>query len=99
MCRVTVQNPSFCDLYTNNWVAVNRCTSIYHRIDKEEIAVFHCKDCIENIHRCTEKFPLWLPAQEDVTDGVWHLEMSKFRKDGRIDWKGVKKLVKTEQTQ
>ena len=60
--------------------------------------MFHCKDCIENINRCTEKFPLWLPAQEDQTDGVWHIELSKFLKDGRIDWKGVQNLVNVEQT-
>ena len=97
ICRVTVRNPSFCDFYTNNWITVNRCTSIYHR-KKEEVAVFHCKDCMENINRCTGKFPLWLPAQQDETDGIWHLELTKFLKDGRIDWKGVKTLVKDEQT-
>ena len=40
-----------------------------------------------------------IDEQEDETDGLWHLELSQFLKDGRIDWKGVKNLVKTEQTQ
>ena len=42
-----------------------------------------------------EKFPLWLPAQEDETDGLWHLDLSKFLKDGRIEWQSVKTLVRT----
>ena len=95
LCRVTVRNPSFCDLYTKNWILVNRCTFIYHRVKKVEVALLHCKDCTENISRCTEKFPLWLPAQEDEIDGVWHLELIKFLKDGRIDWQGIKTYVKT----
>ena len=46
-------------------------TTVYHRIDKTEIALMHCKDCIENKNRCGEKFPLlWLPAQEDKVDGI-----------------------------
>ena len=74
----------------------NRCTPIYHRITKDEVALLHCKDCIESKQRCTEKFPLWLPAQEDKIDGEWHLELSKFLKDGRIQWKDIKMLVKTD---
>jgi uncharacterized protein (UPF0335 family) len=96
MCRVTIRNPSFCDFYTNNWIVTNRCTSIYHRINKDEVALLHCKDYIESKRRCIEKFPLWLPAQEDQIDGVWHLELSKFLKDGRIQWKDIKMLVKTD---
>ena len=95
LCRVTVRNPSFCDLYTKNWILLNRCTFVYHRIKKVEVALLHCNDCTENISRCTEKFPLWLPAQEDETDGVWHLDLRKFLKDGRIDWQGMRSYVKT----
>lgn len=95
MCRVTVRNPSFCDLYTKNWIVLNRCTFIYHRLKKEEVALLHCKDCVDNNNRCVEKFPLWLPAQEDETDGLWHLDLSKFLKDGRIEWQSVKTLVRT----
>ena len=67
---------------------------MYNRLEKAEIALLHCKDCIENINRCQDKFPLWLPAQEDQEDGVWHLDLSKYLKDGRIDWPAVKILVK-----
>ena len=48
LCRITVKNPSFCDLYIKNWISVKMCTTIYHRIEKTEIALMHCKDCIEN---------------------------------------------------
>ena len=96
MCRVTVINPTFCDLYTKNWIVLNRCTPIFHRIEKIEVAILHCKDCKDNINRCSENFPLWLPAQEDKTNGVWHLELEKFLKDGRIDWQALKCIRRTE---
>ena len=95
MCRITIKNPSFCDLYVKNWIAVNICNLIYHRIEKSEVAILHCQACIDNTARCGEKFPtLWLPAQEDTKDGVWHLDRAKFLKDGRLDWQAVKTLVK-----
>ena len=94
--RDRVRNLSFCDLYTKNWTLLNRSHAfVYHRIKKVEIALLHCEDCTENISRCTEKFTLWLPAQEDETDGVWHLDLRKFLKDGRIDWQGMRTYVKT----
>ena len=49
-----------------------------------------CKNCIDNKSRFSEKFPLWLPAQEDDVDGPflpwlpWHLELEKLLKDGNI---------------
>ena len=95
MCRITIKNPTFCDLYIKNWIAVNICNLIYNRIEKSEVAILHCQDCIENKARCGEKFPtLWLPAQEDTKEGVWHLDRAKFLKDGRLDWQAVKTLVK-----
>ena len=94
MCRITVRNPSFCDLYTKNWIVLNRCTYIYHRIEKREVALLHCKDCMDNKNRCMEKYPLWLPAQEDKEDGIWHLDLSNFLKDGRLEWPALKTLVK-----
>ena len=75
---------------------LNRCTPIYHRIEKREVALLHCVECQENKNRCSEEFPLWLPAQEDEPDGVWHLELIKFLKDGRINWQAIKVLVGTE---
>ena len=74
-------------------VLINKYIPIYNRLEKAEIALLHCKDCIENINRCQDKFPLWLPAQEDQEDGVWHLDLSKYLKDGRINWPAVKILV------
>jgi hypothetical protein len=56
----------------------------------------HCKDCIDNRNRCSEKIPPWLPAQEDDVDGSWHLELFKFMKDGNIDWPAVETLVKID---
>ena len=100
-CRVTVRNPSFCDLYTKNWILLNRCSFIYNRIKKVEVALLHCNDCVENKSRCTDKFPIWLPAQVDDQDddgnfiGLWHLEMKNFLMDGRIQWQAVKTFVKT----
>jgi hypothetical protein len=67
---------------------------LFHDIKNQEIAMFHCKDCIDNTSRRTEKFPLWLPAQEDDVNGVWHLDLLKFLKDGNIDWEAVATLVK-----
>ena len=96
LCRVTVKNPTFCNFYTKNWIAVNRCTSVFHRIKKEEIAILHCQDCVSNEKRCGEKYPLWFPAQEDREDGTWHFEMIKFLKDGRIDWQSANKFIKTD---
>ena len=96
LCRVTVRNPTFCNLYTKNWIAVNRCTSIFHRIKKEEVAILHCADCVNKIKRCGEKYPLWFPAQEDREDGIWHFEVRNFLKDGRIDWQSMKKLINTD---
>ena len=92
MCRVTVKNPSFCDLYTKNWIILNRCTPIYHRIHKEEVTLLHCVDSVENKNRCSEKFPIWLPAQEDVENGIWHLDLSKYLNDGRMDWQALKMI-------
>ena len=96
MCRINVRNPTFCDFYAKNWIVLNRCTPIFHRIEKKEVAILHCIDCKENKNRCSEKFPLWLPAQEDEANGVWHLDLEKFLKDGRIDWQTIKGLVKSE---
>jgi hypothetical protein len=96
MCRIEVKNPSFCDFYTKNWIALNRCSYVFHRIEKVEVAVLHCKDCTENKNRCSEKFPLYLPAQEDETNGLWHLDLSKYLEDGRLYWQAIKMLVKTE---
>ena len=96
MCRIEVKNPSFCDFYTKNWIALNRCSYVFHRIEKVEVAVLHCKDCTENKNRCCEKFPLYLPAQEDETNGLWHLDLSKYLEDGRLYWQAIKMLVKTE---
>ena len=79
-----------------NWIALNRCSYIFHRINKVEVAVLHCKDCTENKSRCCEKFPLYLPAQEDETNGLWHLDLSKYLEDGRLNWQAIKMLVKTE---
>ena len=58
MCRIEVKNPSFSDLYIHNWIVLNRCSPIFHDIKNQEIAMLHCKDCIDNTNRCTEKFPL-----------------------------------------
>jgi hypothetical protein len=96
LCRITVKNPSFCDFYTSNWIALNRCSYIFHRIDKVEVALLHCKDCTENKNRCVEKFPLWLPAQEDENNGLWHLDLSMYLLDGRLNWQAIKILLKTE---
>jgi hypothetical protein len=95
MCRIEEKNPSFSDLYTSSWIVLNRCSPIFHQIKNYDIAILHCKDCIDNQNRCTEKFPLWLPAQED--DGSWHLALSEFMKDVNIDWPAVKTLVRTEE--
>ena len=35
ICRITVRNPTFCDLYAKNWIVLNRCTPIFHRIEKK----------------------------------------------------------------
>ena len=43
-----------------------------------------CKNCIDNKNRCSEKFHLWLPSQENDVDGPCHLELLKFLKDGNI---------------
>ena len=96
LCRVTVKNPSFCDYYTKNWIVLNRCTPVYHRILKAEVALLHCEDCAQNKNRCIDNFPLWLPAQEDEDGGIWHLEMIRFLKDGRIDWQNLKFTIKTD---
>ena len=65
LCRVTVRNPTFCNFYTKKWIPVNRCSSIFHRIKKEEVAILHCEDCVTKKNRCGENHPLWFPAQED----------------------------------
>ena len=96
LCRVIVRNPSFCDYYTKNWIVLNRCTPIFHRFEKREIAILHCKECQENQNRCSEKFPLWLPSQEDEPGGVWHLDQVKFLQDGRINWQAIKLILGTE---
>ena len=96
LCRVTVKNPSFCDYYIKNWIIINRCTPVFHRILKSEVALLHCQDCAQNKKRCVDKFPMWLPAQEDRDGGIWHLELIKFLKDGRIDWQALKSLIKTD---
>ena len=96
LCRITVKNPSFCDFYTKNWIAINRCSYMFHIIEKVEVALLHCKDCTENKNRCDNKFPLWLPAQEDEKNGLWHLDLSKYLEDGRLNWQAIKRIVKTD---
>ena len=96
LCRVSVRNPAFCNFYIKNWIPVNRCSSIFHRIKKEEVAILHCEDCVTKKIRCGENHPLWFPAQEDREDGSWHFEMKTFLKDGRIDWQNIRKFMKTD---
>ena len=96
MCRITVKNPSFCDFYTKNWIALNKCSYIFHRIEKVEVALLHCEDCTENKKRCCEKYPLYLPLQEVENNYLWHLDFSKYLEDGRINWQAIKILLKTE---
>ena len=93
---MTVKNPSFCNFYTKNWIAVIGCTSVFHRIRKEEVTILHCDDSVNNRKMCGEKYPLWFPAQEDREDGIWHFEVRNFLKDGRIDWQSMKKLINTD---
>ena len=96
ICRVTVRNPTFRNWYTKEWITINRCTYVFHRTKKIEIALFHCQVCAEKKNRCEGKFPLWLPAQDDIEDGIWHLEMTKFLQDGRLDWEAIKNLLRTD---
>ena len=96
LCRIEVKNPTFGDFYISNWVVTNRCNPIFHKIKNQEIAILHCKECMNNENRCSDKFPLWLPAQEDGVDGSWHLDLLKFLKDGSIEWPAVITLVKTD---
>ena len=70
---------------------------IFHRIEKVELALLHCKDCTERTgKRCCEKYPIYLPAQEIENNGLWHLDLSKYLEDGRIKWQAIKILVRTE---
>ena len=34
MCKITVKNPSFSDLYTKNWIPLKSCNLISHKMEK-----------------------------------------------------------------
>ena len=77
MCRIHIENPTYGYMYMKNWIVHMNCTTIYDRNKQAEVAFLHSAECVTNVNRCTTNLPIWFPAQEDKTGGIWHLELEK----------------------
>ena len=74
LCRITIRNPSFCDMYIKHWIAVNNCNLIYHRIKKIEIAIIHCQNCIKTNQGVVKDFQpsgSQRKRTESMVCGIW----------------------------
>ena len=69
------------------------CTTIYNGNKKVEVALLHSAECVTNVNRCTTNLPIWFPAQEDKTGGIWHLELEKSIDDSKVNWNYIKSII------
>ena len=85
MCRVTIKNPTFKDLYIKDWIVPATCISIFSSRHKRQRAILHSQECVK-INKCSE-LPVWYPSEDANFDGcIWHLECENFEVNGTINW-------------
>ena len=91
MCRMLIENPASTDLYLNNLIIPNGCTTLFSKRANNEIAILHSQDCLQRKNVCSD-LPTWYPFEDQKYDGVvWHIEIDKYLLDRTVNWQALNK--------
>ena len=66
---------------------------IYNGNKQVEAALLHSAECVTYVNRCSTSLPIWFPAQEDKTGGIWHLELEKSIDESNVNWNYIKSII------
>ena len=89
ICKTNIRNPTYGNLYLNNWILTKGCTPIFNRHFKKEVVTLHWEDCWRRICPCQELKPNISDKNEFDKDGVFHCKVSRFVRNGLVNWSDI----------
>ena len=88
ICKVHINNPTFRDLYTKEWLDQNGCNAIYSADLQEDILWLHSDNCWKNEHPCSW-IPFNLQGKPTKPGEVRHFKFTQIVKNGSICWSSL----------
>ena len=88
ICKVHINNPTFRDMYTKEWLDQNGCSAIYSADLQEDCIWLHSDNCWTNEHPC-----YWIPYNlqgiPTKPGDVRHFKFTQNVKNGNICWSSL----------
>ena len=89
ICKTSIRNPTYGNLYLKNWILTKGCTPIHNKHFQKEVVTMHWDDCWRRICPCPELKPNISDKKEYDDEDVFHCKVSKFVRNGLVNWSDI----------